>query len=172
MGRKQGVTAAAVSTAGSLLTRVVTAVGQRAVRLVDQRLGAEHVSVQWPDVEHLGTGAHEDPAHWQVMTIYRPIEELQYQLPAPLAELGDAIEVTIRQGPDSKGTEVAVRRSPSRLEDPGPAMAELRSALRLAKQLAEIGWVHEANVNRATESAPLNAPLQEAMRSVVGGERL
>jgi hypothetical protein len=162
MDRRQQA-AAAVLTAGSALVGAVGAVvsvGRRAAEAVTERLGA---------------GGQQDPMRWRVVTIYRPIEELQQTLPQPLADLGDAIEVRVRQGPDSKGTEVAARLSPSRitqLEDPGRALEELRSALRRAKQLCEIGWVHEANVNSTTRTTPLNAPMREALRHAGGEGRL
>ena len=68
--------------------------------------------------------------------------------PAPLAELGDRIEVRVRPAADGKGTELAARlrdRRPSatahgRLSGSDP-QADLRSALRRAKQLVEVGEV-------------------------------
>jgi hypothetical protein len=70
------------------------------------------------------------------------------ELPAPLAELGDQIEVRVRPAADSKGTEVAARlrdRASSgtalnRLSGTDP-QSDLRSALRRAKQLIEVGEV-------------------------------
>lgn len=69
-------------------------------------------------------------------------------LPPPLAELGDRIEVRVRAAAGDKGTELAARlrdRAPSgsaasRLSGRDPR-AELRSALRRAKQLIEVGEV-------------------------------
>jgi hypothetical protein len=54
------------------------------------------------------------------------------------------------------------------LKDPGPALEGLRSALRRSKQLAEFGWIHEANATSATETRPLNAPPQVALRQAGG----
>jgi hypothetical protein len=69
------------------------------------------------------------------------------QLPAPLAELGDQIEVRVRPAANSKGTELAARLrdrgsgpAPSRLSGSDPE-AGLRSALRRSKQLIEVGEV-------------------------------
>ncbi|MDP9816693.1 hypothetical protein [Spirilliplanes yamanashiensis] len=70
------------------------------------------------------------------------------RLPAPLADFGGRIEVRVRPAADGKGTELAVRlrdrRSSggvlSRLGGRDP-QAELRSALRRAKQLIEVGEV-------------------------------
>jgi hypothetical protein len=69
------------------------------------------------------------------------------QLPAPLAELGDRIEVRVRPAPGGKGTELGarLRGQPSgstlgRLSGSDP-QADVRSALRRAKQLIEVGEV-------------------------------
>jgi hypothetical protein len=69
-------------------------------------------------------------------------------LPAPLAEFGDRIEVRVRPAAGDKGTELAARsrdRVPSgsaisRLSGRDP-QADLRSALRRAKQVIEVGEV-------------------------------
>lgn len=164
MNSKYGRPAAVVLTAGTALAGaiagVVIAVGRRTAGMLGERMGA---------------GGHEDPTRWRVVTIYRPIEELQDRLPVPLAELGQAYEVEVRQGPDSKGTEIAARLAPSHLvgvKDPGPALERLRSALRQSKQLAEIGWIHEADATSTAETTPLNAPLQAALRQADGEGRL
>jgi hypothetical protein len=76
----------------------------------------------------------------------RPIDT--GELPAPLAELGDRIEVRVRPAPGGKGTELAARlrdqpssgAAPSRLSGSDP-QGDLRSALRRAKQLVEVGEV-------------------------------
>jgi hypothetical protein len=70
------------------------------------------------------------------------------RLPAPLADLDRRIEVRVRPAPGGKGTELAARlrdhRSAgtpgSRLSGRDPE-ADLRSALRRAKQLIEVGEV-------------------------------
>ena len=70
------------------------------------------------------------------------------KLPAPLAEYGDEIEIRVRPAPDDKGTELAARlrdRASSsstlgRLRGSDPE-GDLRSALRRAKQLIEVGEV-------------------------------
>jgi hypothetical protein len=83
------------------------------------------------------------------VTVLREPSDLDTSdLPAPLAELGDQIEVRLRAAPDGKGTEVAgrLRDQPSsgsaldRLSGSDP-QSELRSALRRAKQLLEVGEV-------------------------------
>jgi hypothetical protein len=85
---------------------------------------------------------------WLVVTVYRePSDVDTARLPAPLAEYGDRIEVRIRPAPGGKGTELAarLRDQPSgnglgRLTGSDP-QADLRSALRRAKQLIEVGEV-------------------------------
>jgi hypothetical protein len=77
-----------------------------------------------------------------------PSEINTAELPAPLAEFGDRIEVRVRPAPGGKGTELAarLRDRPSsgtalgRLNGSDP-QADLRSALRRAKQLIEVGEV-------------------------------
>lgn len=152
--------ATAVISAGTVVAGTVAAAGRRVTGMVAERLGA---------------GGNEDPACWRVVTIYRPVEQLQRELPVPLTELGDAIEVQIRRAPGDKGTEVAVRLSPSRLaqeEDPGPAVEQLRTALRRAKQLAEVGWVQERTGGGIARSTPSNWLLQAARRHAGGEGRL
>jgi hypothetical protein len=86
---------------------------------------------------------------WLVVTVYRePSDVDTAQLPAPLAEFGDRIEVRVRPAPGGKGIELAarLRDRPSsgtavgRLTGSDP-QADLRSALRRAKQLIEVGEV-------------------------------
>ena len=85
---------------------------------------------------------------WLAVSIYRePAEIDATSLPAPLAEYGDRIETRIRPAPGGKGTELAARMAgqPSgsavgRLTGSDP-QADLRSALRRAKQLIEVGEV-------------------------------
>jgi hypothetical protein len=85
---------------------------------------------------------------WLVVTVYRePSDVDTAQLPAPLAEFGDRIEVRVRAAADGKGTELGarLRDQPSgstlgRLSGSDP-QADLRSALRRAKQLIEVGEV-------------------------------
>ena len=79
------------------------------------------------------------------MTVLREASDVDTaKLPAHLAEYGDQIEVRIRAAPDGKGTELAarLRNQPSggalgRLSGSDP-QADLRSALRRAKQLIEV----------------------------------
>ncbi|SHF85328.1 hypothetical protein [Geodermatophilus nigrescens] len=94
-------------------------------------------------------GAGQPASGWLVVTVFRDPSDVDTgQLPAPLAEFGDRIEVRVRPAPGGKGTELAVRLRdrPSsgtalgRLSGSDP-QADLRSALRRAKQLIEVGEV-------------------------------
>jgi hypothetical protein len=89
-------------------------------------------------------GAGQPASGWLVVTVLcEPSGIDTAELPAPLAELGD-----VRPAADGKGTELAAR-----LTDGGSsgtalqrlsgsdAQSDLRSALRRAKQLIEVGEV-------------------------------
>ena len=94
-------------------------------------------------------GAGQPASGWLAVTVFRePSDVDTARLPAPLAEYGDRIEVRVRPAADGKGTELAARlrdqpssgTSLSRLSG-GDPQADLRSALRRAKQLIEVGEV-------------------------------
>jgi hypothetical protein len=94
-------------------------------------------------------GPGQPASGWLAVTVFRePPDVDTAQLPAPLAEFGDRIEVRARPAPAGKGTELAarLRDRPSsgsaltRLTGSDP-QADLRSALRRAKQLIEVGEV-------------------------------
>jgi hypothetical protein len=94
-------------------------------------------------------GAGQPSSGWLVVTVFREASEIDpAALPAPMAELGNRVEVRVRPAPGGKGTELAarLRDQPSkgtalgRLNGSDP-QADLRSALRRAKQLIEVGEV-------------------------------
>jgi hypothetical protein len=110
-------------------------------------------------VRHLRTVVNPSAAHpagggspasgWLAVTVYvEPSDVDTAKLPAPLAEFGDRIEVRVQAAPGGKGTELRARlrdrprssSSVSRLAGTD-AQADLRSALRRAKQLIEVGEV-------------------------------
>ena len=94
------------------------------------------------------TGTAAPASGWLVVTVYRePSDVDTASLPAPLTEYGDRIEIRVREAPGGKGTELGarLRDQPSgstldRLSGSDP-QADLRSALRRAKQLIEVGEV-------------------------------
>ena len=95
-------------------------------------------------------GSVEPTSGWLVTTVLREPADIQgMDLPAPLAEFGDRIEVRVDAAPQGKGTELGVRlrghdssssTAGGRLSGKDP-QADLRSALRRAKQLIEVGEV-------------------------------
>jgi len=83
---------------------------------------------------------------WLVVTVEgHAAEEItgRGELPAPLAELGDSVEVRIQRGPGRWGTEIAARPGPTRsvAVGDGEARERLRAALRKSKQLLEVGEI-------------------------------
>ncbi|MEV8510216.1 hypothetical protein AB0368_36045 [Actinoplanes sp. NPDC051475] len=92
--------------------------------------------------------------------MFRPFEELTTtQLPGSLTELGDAVEVTLRPAPGSRGTEVVV----SARDDTVPA-GRIRRALRETRSLLETGDVLLPAGPPTTTPTPLNRPLRAATR--------
>lgn len=78
----------------------------------------------------------DERTRWRAVTIARPADELA-MLPAPLAELGDAVEVQRSEAPGGRGTELRAR-----LRAGGSLTADdLRIALRRSKQLVEAGEI-------------------------------
>jgi hypothetical protein len=95
------------------------------------------------------TGTGQPTSGWLVVTVLCDPSDIDTsRLPVPLAELGDRIEVQVRPAAGGKGTELAARlrdqestaSAPSRLSG-SDAQSEVRSALRRAKQLLEVGEV-------------------------------
>ncbi|MFY0407406.1 hypothetical protein [Solicola sp. PLA-1-18] len=84
-----------------------------------------------------------------MVTVLREPDDVEpADLPQPLVELHDRIEVRSRPAPGGRGTELAVRWHDSVAPADGPErltgtddLAELRAALRRAKQLLEVGEV-------------------------------
>ena len=102
---------------------------------------------------------------WQVVTVNHPPEDVSSdgQLPGPLAELGDKIEVQIRPAPGNRGTEVAARLlspEPSGLSEVQARISgddprqSLRKALREAKQLLETSEILRPNTPSSTKPTP------------------
>jgi len=94
-------------------------------------------------------GAGQPASGWLAVTVFREPSDIDAAaLPTPLAEFGDRIEVRVHPAPGGKGTELSARlrdrpssgTAASRLSGSDP-QADLRSALRRAKQLIEVGEV-------------------------------
>ena len=95
-----------------------------------------------------GTG-HSSSGWLSVTVLCDPSDLEAAKLPSPLADLGDRIEVRVQLAPGGKGVELAVRprgrgsssgTTVQRLRG-SDSEADLRSALRRAKQLLEVGEV-------------------------------
>jgi hypothetical protein len=120
-------------------------------------------------------GSGQPASGWLVVTLCcQPSDVDPAALPAPLAELGDQIEVRIGPAADSKGTELAARlrtqtssgTKVSRLSGKDP-QADLRSALRRAKQLIEVGEVLAVDpAPHGKRSASIGGVLLEAWTKV------
>ena len=77
---------------------------------------------------------------WLVVTVLRPPAEVsQAAAQTALEALGDAVETSVRVAPGDRGTELAARWRPG--QQAGRSLDELRSALREAKQVLEVGEV-------------------------------
>ena len=98
-----------------------------------------------------GSSAGAEPrSRWRAVTINATPAEVMPdgRIPEPLARLGDSVEVEVSAAPGGKGTELRARlRSPKpaesgvgRLSGQDPRQ-QVRSALREAKQLIEVGEV-------------------------------
>jgi hypothetical protein len=120
---------------------------------------------------------------WHSVTVYRSADQIAPggQLPQPLADLGDDIEVQIRPAPADRGTEIHARvRNPvpsgvaeafSRVSGHDPRQP-LRAALRETKMLLETGEVLEPSRVRTARRTLLNLPLDLAIRRARSEGRL
>ena len=132
-----------------------------------------------------GAGEAAEPrSRWRAVTINRSPDDVMpdHQVPGPLAELGDLVEVEVRPAPGGKGSELRARlRTPeptgaaaaaARLSGDDPRQ-RVRAALREAKQLIEVGEV--LRVDPAPHGRRPPAPggaLVEAATKRAGGEGL
>ncbi|MGY1680752.1 hypothetical protein [Geodermatophilus sp. SYSU D01176] len=107
---------------------------------------------------------------WRAVTVLCPPEQVGTgtDLPAPLAALGDRIEVRITPAPGDRGTELAARYRDRPSDD---ELRALRSALREAKQLIEVGEVLRVDPapHGVRTPTPQGAAL-EGMTRRAGGE--
>ena len=101
------------------------------------------------------------------------------RVPAPLAELGDLVEVEVRPAPGGKGSELRARlRSPNppgrRQRPPGcPGTTRVSgsaSALREAKQLIEVGEVLRVDPRPTADghATPTGAVVEPATKRAAG----
>jgi hypothetical protein len=122
---------------GAAATAVATAAADAGGFLVDRLLNGRVPGVGRPPVR-------DDPRtavrRWRVVTVLVPPQQIGTgaDVPAPLATFGERIEIRITPAPGDKGTELAARFHGEVTQDD---VGELRSALRRAKQLLEVGEV-------------------------------
>lgn len=139
------------------------------------------VAVRWRSAMRAG-GPAGRPPRWHAVTVNRPEKEVapDDRLPAPLAELGDAVEVRLRPAPGNRGTEVAarlhteltgLRALPARLGGTDSRQA-LRAALRDAKQVVETGEVLRPDHPPTTRRTVAGKPLALVVRRARGEGRL
>jgi hypothetical protein len=82
--------------------------------------------------------AETSARRWRAVTVLCPPERIGTDLPAPLAALGDRLELRTTPAPGDRGTELAARFRDRPSDDD---LGRLRAALREAKQLIEVGEV-------------------------------
>ena len=119
--------------ANSLLSRAADVGGALLGRLQSLRLPG------------IGTASAKDAPEtaarrWRAVTVRCDPDRIGTgaDLPAPLAALGERIEVRITPAPGDKGTELAARYQERASDE---EIGRLRAALREAKQLIEVGEV-------------------------------
>lgn len=121
-------------------------------------------------------------SRWRAVTINRTPEEVMpdNQVPAPLAALGDLVEVEVAAAPGDKGSELRARlRNPeptgaasvaARLSGDDPRQ-QVRAALREAKQLIEVGEVLRVDPAPHGERTPTpGGAIVELATKRAGGE--
>ena len=96
---------------------------------------------------------------WLVVTVQRPPEEVAVDLPAALR--GSSVEVEVRPAPGDRGSELAVRARGRK-----PPRDELRSALREAKQVLEVGEVLRVDPQAAGRRS--RTPASKVLAAVAG----
>ena len=147
MGSSKKMTAAAVGVAAAGAAAVA------ARKLADRGMGA----------------SDQDLTRWRVVTVARSPEDVSGSTPGPLAELGEGVEVRTQAAPGDRGTELSARwRDGADLSEQADPVRALRTALRNAKQMLEVGWVLESDRNTTTQETPLNAPLRKAIKLAKG----
>lgn len=107
--------------------------------------------------------------HWHAVTVNVPTDRLSPagRPPDEFADLGDLVEVRIREAPGGRGTELAVRlrageryglrSAPRRLRGTDPVQ-RVRAALRRVKQKAETGEVLLSGGSGSTDRSLTGIP--------------
>ncbi len=116
---------------------------------------------------------HDDPQKWRVVTVLREQSDVGAggRWPAPLDEL-DGLEIETTPAPGDKGTELRARYATAPKGDAADATRRLRTALREAKQLLEVGEVLLPDAPSTTRPTATNAALRWATANGRGEGRL
>jgi hypothetical protein len=130
-----------------------------------------------------GRAPDDGVTRWQVVTVYRPGDEVMPDgnPPEPLAKLGDRIDVRAQPAPGDRGTELAARlRTPPSPDATGPIARisgedprqEVRAALRNVKMLIETGEILQPDRPPTTKRTLTGLPLELVTRRARGEGRL
>ena len=100
----------------------------------------QHVRLPGVGQSSVTDDAETSARRWRGVTVLCPPEQIGTGtgLPAPLAALGDRLEVRTSVAPGDRGTELAARFRDRPTDDD---LGRLRAALRETKQLIEVGEV-------------------------------
>lgn len=125
-----------------------------------------------------GSPAGPRPDRWHAVTVNRAPQEIGSpgDWPAPIAELGDVVEVRVLPAPGDRGTELGVRardgHRPGQSDDAGDLEERIRVALRHSRMLLETGEILRPDEPSTTKPTLTSLPLQLAIRKARGGGRL
>lgn len=117
------------------------------------------------------SGTAPRPDRWHVVTINRPaadVGDAARGWPAPVADLGERVEVRTRPAPGDRGTELAVRARPGTRPRGRKAQDlddRIRLALRHARSLVETGDILLPDAPSTTRTTITAVPLEMAIRA-------
>jgi hypothetical protein len=103
-------------------------------------------------------GAPASARRRHVITVHRPLAEIDGHLPEPLSAVQDKLEVQLRSAPAGRGTEVSVRALDDTVSD-----GDIRRLLRESRSVAEVGYVLRPGGPTTTPTI-LNRALRSATR--------
>jgi hypothetical protein len=163
-----------VSTPVGKATEAVRGIGGGLVRRLQQAVAGNSPAA----------GDAEARSRWRAVTINRSPDEVMpdHEVPGPLAELGDLVEVEVRAAPGGRGSELRARLRSAEPTGAASAAARLsgddprqgvRAALREAKQLIEVAEVLRVDPTPHGRRTPTpTGALIEAATKRAGGEGL
>ena len=118
------------------------------------------------------------PDRWHAVTINRAPQDIGSSgaWPAPVAELGDVVDVRVLPAPGDRGTELGLRaragHRPGESPDADDLEQRIRVALRHTRMLLETGEILQSDRPSTTEPTLTSLPLRLAIRNARGGGRL